>query len=86
MTVDIDGPEADELDRIVTQSIGRLMEHFDSVQVFVTKHCPAGKDTHTASFVKGDGNWYARYGQVKEWALKAERHSQRDVDDDRDDG
>jgi hypothetical protein len=48
----------------------RLMEHFDTVQIIATK-----KDTDnvgTDAFWFGQGNWYARYGSVKEWAIEAE--------------
>ncbi len=45
---------------IVTQ----LLQHFDSVQVFVTRQVPDGQ---TLAFSPGRGNWYARYGQIVEW-------------------
>lgn len=42
-----------------------LLEHFDSVQIFVTRH-NGGGDT-TQSYETGGGNFYARLGQVHEW-------------------
>ena len=45
----------------------QLMEHFDTVQIFVTRHRPgdAEGDTITADF--GNGNWFARFGQIILW-------------------
>jgi hypothetical protein len=42
-----------------------LMEHFDSVQIFATRY--DGYQRGTAGASAGRGNWYARYGAVKEW-------------------
>lgn len=60
-------PDAD-LERIekVAQVLG---EHFDTVQIFATRHEPGAKDAGTYRFSAGCGNWYARYGQVREWML-----------------
>lgn len=49
------------------------MEHFDSVQVFCTRRLD--KDGNTRTVAIGDGNWYARYGQVREWVLMEEAKS-----------
>ena len=38
----------------------RLREHFDAVQIFVSRH--EGK-TGTINAQWGEGNWFARYGQ-----------------------
>lgn len=43
-------------------------EHFDTVQIFCTKET----DTGTRSKNYGVGNWYARYGQVRDWVLSCE--------------
>lgn len=45
-----------------------LSEHFDAVQIFATITDPDGTRTHEV----GSGNWYARYGHVKEWVVKQE--------------
>jgi hypothetical protein len=50
----------------VKSAINTLSEHFDTVQIFCTRHEAGELDgTITAQF--GSGNWYARYGQVQEW-------------------
>jgi hypothetical protein len=65
---------SDEMDRIVaaTRSLG---EHFDTVQVFVTRHGPDG--TGNAGF--GEGSWYARYGQVREWLIREDEKIRREI-------
>jgi hypothetical protein len=42
-----------------------LSEHFDSVQIFVTRRNPEGTGTVNARW--GSGDWFARYGHVKWW-------------------
>jgi len=47
-----------------------LMEHFDTVHIFATRH--RGRDAGTTFCNWGSGNWYARYGQVRTWILRQE--------------
>ena len=47
-----------------------LRQNFDAVQVFVTRLNPDGTTTQ-ANW--GEGNFYARYGQVKQWSLFQDR-------------
>lgn len=42
----------------------QLMEHFDSVHIFCTRH-DGTEGTLNADY--GNGNWYARYGQIELW-------------------
>ena len=47
-----------------------LLASFDTVQIFCTK---TDKETgDTADFAFGDGNYWARYGHIKQWTLKQE--------------
>jgi hypothetical protein len=55
----------DEKLEIVKRHTAALMEHFDSVQIFATKNDEAEETTQ--AFNHGNGNWYARYGQIQEW-------------------
>ena len=50
---------------ILERHVKQIMEHFDTVQIFVTKH--NGHDQSTAVEHFGNGNWYARYGQIELW-------------------
>ena len=54
---------------LVQRATAQLMEHFDSVQIFVTKNCGKGS---TLSMKYGDGNWFSRYGQVRLWLMSEE--------------
>lgn len=56
-------PDDDALQR----ALNLLGEYFDSVQIFVTRQEVEGKSCETSSRETGQGNWYARYGQVTEW-------------------
>lgn len=54
--------EADRLEK----AINVLSEHYDTVQIFCTRHEPSIADG-TLSFTAGIGNFYARIGQVAFW-------------------
>lgn len=49
---------------LLQKHVDALGEHFDTVQIFCTRH-----DHHnlTVAVQLGAGNWYARYGHVMEW-------------------
>ena len=60
----------------VEECLRHLGEHFDTVQIFTTRH----EEGDTKSVQKGVGNWYARYGQVRQWVVamdEAERVQSR---------
>lgn len=69
-----------ELLKVAVQSLG---EHFDSVQIFATRH-ESGERNGTVCVNQGTGNWYARYGYVKEWITMEEEVTRAKVrkDDD----
>ena len=68
-------PRDMDMERI-KDAIDRLAAHFGSIQVFATK---PGTNGGTLSFHEGHGNWFARYGQVKEWVTKEEEISRTQV-------
>jgi hypothetical protein len=55
--------EADQ--RLVDNAKESLLEHFDSVRIFVSRH--NGEQDETASYETGGGNFYAQLGQIHEW-------------------
>ena len=55
---------------LLENHITQLMEHFDTVHIFVTRH--EGNNCHTVRVDKGAGNWYAKYGQIKLWTKVSE--------------
>lgn len=61
---------------IVKSAIDRLGEHFCTCQIFVTRHQPES-DGATMNLAYGSGNWFARYGQVKEWIVRRDEESRQ---------
>lgn len=62
--------EQTEKDRelgIVKSHCAMLQEHFDSVQVFVTRY---DSSAGTVNVAWGSGNYFSRYGQVVQWIEK----------------
>jgi len=73
MPVDQEGEQEADLcaarDLMTIKSfVARIAEHFDSVQIFCTKKTE--DDTRCTTW--GEGNWYARYGQIREWIIYTE--------------
>ena len=62
------GINNEEKKDIIEKCCAQLMEHFDTVQIFVTKHI--GETGNTMSMDVGGGNWFARLGQVGSWMDK----------------
>lgn len=60
-----------EMVKKATQSLG---EHFDSVVILATRYDPAGANG-TVHFDYGCGNWFARYGQVREYLIKCDERT-----------
>lgn len=61
---------------MVKRHVEELGEHFDSVQIFATRHEQGSLDG-TVSIHIGTGNWFARYGQVTEWCIKQDEWTRR---------
>jgi hypothetical protein len=69
------GPGADEDASLVKRACSSLMEHFDTVQIFCTRNQPDASDPNGGGTVNvqfGMGNWFARYGQVREFVIYEE--------------
>lgn len=48
-----------------------LGEHFETVQIFVTRHqSETEDDTGTVNLNYGIGNWFVRIGFVKDWVIR----------------
>jgi hypothetical protein len=54
-----------------------LSEHFDSVQIFVTRFEDSDIGTVNAHF--GSGNWFTRFGQVHNWLIKETERSRAEL-------
>ncbi len=64
----------------VRKAVSELGEHFDSVQIFCTRH-ESGEHEGTLKFTLGEGNWFARYGQVREWLIVQDEGSRENARD-----
>lgn len=62
---------------MLRKHLNELGEHFDSVQLFVTRHEPE-IEQGTITLQMGIGNWFARYGQVTEWVIKKNESARMD--------
>jgi len=60
------------------RAIEMLGEHFDSVQIFATRH-ESGEQGGTLKFSRGCGNFFARYGQIHEWIIKQDESARNEV-------
>lgn len=48
---------------IVRKASVELMKHFDSVQIFASRH----EGQKTIAVKSGLGNWFSRFGQISLW-------------------
>jgi len=72
-------PTQKELDKEFLESmVAKLLENFDSVQIFATSH--NGATGETLNLTAGGGNYYARLGQIKNWLMKKDQDDKRDSD------
>lgn len=71
-----DSPQENDMN-ILQSVVARLSEHFDTVQVFTTKRSNSSDGTENCQW--GSGNWFARYGQVKQWVIKQDEDFREDV-------
>lgn len=60
-----------EMVKKATESLG---EHFDSVLILTTRYDPAAADG-TVNINYGCGNWFARYGQCREYLIKCDERT-----------
>lgn len=58
----------------VDKAIAGLGEHFDHIQIFVSKLASPddAEGQKIYSYHAGNGNWLGRYGQVREWLIYEE--------------
>lgn len=57
--------------KFIDAKVAEMMERFDSVMVFATKH-EGGDDGLTRGYNRGRGNFFTRYGQIREWLIYEE--------------
>ena len=57
-----------EMEKLLETSISVLMEHFEAVQILVSRSTPE----ETQSIFSGRGNWFARQGMAREFITENE--------------
>ena len=63
--------EEDQRSRATIQRyLDQLSAQFSEVHIFVSQYEPTTGQTRTIDM--GAGNWYARYGLIKEWITRQE--------------
>lgn len=71
---------ADDHDmELISSALERLGEHFDSVQIFANRQEVDGGDQSIVNIYSGCGNWFARYGQVKNWLITEDERTKTRV-------
>lgn len=65
---------SEEVIQLIHKKASEIMEHVDSVRIFVTYH--QGEIDSTQAYNYGGGNFYAQRGQITEW-LEYQKQSER---------
>lgn len=66
-----------EIEKQIETFCSSIMEHADSVRVFVTSHDGMADVSHAFSI--GKGNFFAQVGQVKEWIVRQDQYIKIDA-------
>lgn len=74
-------PAEDADTELLRKHVEQLGEHFDAVTILCTRHEPETEDG-TIQISDGCGNWFARYGQIREWIVRAEERTRRHIRDE----
>ena len=70
--------QKDEKLELIKNAATRLSEHFDTVHIFCAKDDKLESDG-TIHFSWGLGNWFARYGQIRQWLIKEDQVARESV-------
>lgn len=66
-----------EIEKQIETFCSSIMEHADSVRVFVTSH--DGVADNSYAFSMGKGNFFAQVGQVREWIVRQDQYIKIDA-------
>lgn len=61
----------------VVKACEALIEHYDSVQILVTRHEPNEGGTRNTSY--GLGNYFARKAHMEEWIVKEDEETREAI-------
>lgn len=74
-------PDEDRDKGLLRKHVEQLGEYFDSVTILCTRHEPEVEDG-TINISDGCGNWFARFGQVREWLIRSEERTRKMIRDE----
>lgn len=77
MDVEDDTEDFRRVRKLVDAAAQSLMEHAESVQIFVTIRETIDGDRTTRGYSTGYGNHYARLGSVQEWLWQARAEAEQ---------
>jgi hypothetical protein len=66
---------------VLRRHAAQLMEHFETVQIFVTRD----KKKLTQAMNYGDGNFYARLAQAREFVVRQDEYVRQEARGEQDD-
>jgi len=70
---------------LIRNQVRVLMQSFDTVQIFCSKY-ETEHGNHTYEYQSGDGNFLARYGQVRGWVIHEDARNSGCHNDDKNTG
>lgn len=70
--------DKDRDEELLRKHVEQLGEHFDAVTILCTRH-EQGTEDGTVQISDGCGNWFARYGHIREWLLRSEERSRKHI-------
>lgn len=62
---------------MLDQHVHQLAEHWDVVHIFVCRH--VGEKDNTRYLDRASGNWFTRYGHIKDWVNAQEERTRNRV-------
>jgi len=62
--------------KVLDSNCAQLMEHFDSVRIFVTKHDSLIQTTQVAT--RGKGNYFASRGYIQDWITQQDENTREE--------
>lgn len=76
----MDDIQYDEDDAILCGHVAQLLEHFESVRVFVTRSVRGDDGPASLGGSQGGGNFYAQIGQVREWLVQQDHRARMRIE------
>lgn len=72
--------QKETIQALLDEATRKLLEHCDSVRIFVTAQAMDGSTDETSALEHGGGNFYAQMGQVQEWLCIQKQFQKNEAD------